>query len=502
MAAPARWYYEIGDGEAAAALIEVQHTSSTGRSVLLHGGVILSGDPNVGDFAAGDVLIDGKRIAAVGADLTAQARAQDAVVIDLRGMILLPGLVDGHRHCWQNQFRRVIPDADIARYMGFAHGALALHYRPHDVYVGNLISMLGLMSGGVTTVLDFSHNSRTPSHSDAAFAAYADAGTRVVHAFATPNTGEWDRQWPDDVTRLRDTFCSTSDSRVSVRLGMYSPQRADYARLLRFARDTGLPITIDGVVGARQAARVVALARAGLLGPDVGLVHCTDMSPEGWSLIAESGATVTLATTSDQQVGLADGRPPIQQALDHGIRPGLSTDVEVALSGSMFTEMRATLALQRMDVYAARYAGSSAPDLLTNRDVLEFATMGGARAIGLEASIGSLTPGKAADIIGLRGEDIETLPQNGAAGTVVQVGDPGLVDLVLVDGVPRKWRGQLVGQDVDAVRRLAYESRDHLAAALSLHIDPVRVRDHDLGIGVSTLTGFVDEIATADSPAG
>jgi cytosine/adenosine deaminase-related metal-dependent hydrolase len=243
---------------------------------------------------------------------------------------------------------------------------------------------------------------------------------------------------------------------------------------MSYARDHGFAITFDGVMGPPSSAEVEELGLKGALGPDVTLVHCTDMSDRAWRCIAESGAHVTLAPTSDQQLGLADGVPPVQRALDSGVRPSLSVDVEISLSSDMFAQMRCVLLTQRMQATQRRYRGDvSAPAFISHRDVLEFATVQGAADVGLGDQIGTLTPGKQADVVAIRAEDINNLPLNNAIGTVVQGADTGNVDTVFIGGRIRKWCGELVGVDVSRVRALAYESRDYLAARAGFTVNPV-----------------------------
>jgi cytosine/adenosine deaminase-related metal-dependent hydrolase len=439
-----------------------------GRRVLLRGAVVISMDPEIKDLAAGDVLIERSTIKAVGPDLSAAARDGQAITIEMGGMILIPGLVDGHRHCWQNQFRRLIVDADLPSYMATTHGGIALHYRPEDMYAGDLVTMLGAIDSGVTSILDFSHNTRTPAHSDAVFQAYREAGIRAVHASAPPNAGAWDEHWPQDLTRLRDRFTSAL---TSVRLAIDFRRPRPASELIAFARANGLSITFDGVLGPASSREMEELGREGLLAPDVTVIHATDMADVVWQHFKDAGIGVTLAPTSDEQIGLSGGTPPIQKALDFGIRPSLSVDVEISLATDMFSQMRCVLATQRMQSAARRYRGETPPVWVTNRDVLEFATIQGARHIGLGQQVGSLTPGKQADLVAIRAEDVNNLPLNNAIGTVVQGADTKNVDLVWIAGEVKKWRGALLGLDLDRVRSLAEASRDYLAAKCGWELD-------------------------------
>jgi cytosine/adenosine deaminase-related metal-dependent hydrolase len=455
-----RRYHQIADAEWSDLLHRLTHGALAQR-VLLKGAVVVTMDPNIGDLASGDVLIEGSKIKAVGPDLSQAGRDGGALVIELAGMILIPGLVDAHRHCWQNQFRRLIVDANLESYMATTHGGMALHYRPEDMYAGDLVTMLGAVDSGVTSILDFSHNSRSAAHSDAVFAAYKEVGIRAVHASAPPNAGSWDEQWPDDLVRLKEQY---STSLTSVRMAIDFRRPRPTTELMQFARHNGLAITFDGVLGPASSNEMEQYGKAGLLGPDVTVIHATDMADSVWSHFKNSGCGVTLAPTSDEQIALADGIPPIQKALDHGIRPSLSVDVEISLAPDMFTQMRCILTTQRMQSTTRRYRGDkSAPDLISNRDVFEFATVQGAKHIGLADKVGSLSPGKEADVVAIAAEDVNNFPLNNAIGTIVQGTDARNIDVVFIGGQVKKWRGKLVGQDLDRARRLATDSRDQLA---------------------------------------
>lgn len=458
---PSRWYFERGDQDGKRTLSEVREASSQERPILLRGATIVSMDPEVGDFTEGDVLIRGESIIEVSADAGTHPDARGAVPVDLRGMILLPGLVDAHRHCWQGQFRRSMPDADLEEYIAAMHGSLAPRYEPDDIAIGTLVSLLASLNSGVTTVLDFSHNARTPEHSDAAFRSYEQSGIRAVHAAAAPRVGAAGH-WPEDAVRLRSAWARRGNARVSVRLGLYTPQRDRMAELIAYGRDNALAISVDAVAGDSGSDLVLELSRRGSLGRDITLIHCTGLSHEAWMAIADSGTRVTMAPTSDSLIGLGNGSAPVHEVLARSVCASISTDVEVSLGGDMFAEMRAALVEQRRVVQARRAAGSCDRARIDARAVLEFATMGGAHAVGLADTVGSLTPGKAADIIGIRGQDVETMPMNSPVGTAVLAGSPGLVDFVLASGAPRKWSGKLLDTDIDALRERVLQSRTRI----------------------------------------
>lgn len=447
------------------------------RAVHLTGAVILTMDRELGDLIRGDILIVDGTITGVGADLSAEAAAAGAVSIDCSGLILTPGFHDAHRHSWQNQLRRFIPDDDLDGYFTKFHGTFAHHYRPEDMYVGNLVSAVSSLDGGITTIADVSHNSRSAAHSDSAIAAWDDAGIRAVHASSAPFDGPWEHQWPADLGRLRDTL--PASGLITLRMGLF-PKTVDMIpdtvafspENVALARELGLGLTVDAIFGDDASAVIDGLGEQGLLGPDISYVHCTDLTESAWRHIVESGGQVVLAPTSDAQVGMCSGLAPVQKCLDLGLIPSISIDVECCLAGDMFTNMRALLTLQRVNVFTRRFEGDeNAPALVTDRQVLEFATVGGAAANGLSDVSGSLTPGKAADVLAFRYDDVNVFPLNNAVGTVVQAADARNIEFVLIGGKPKKWGGQLVGIDLDRVRALAVESRDYLVKTAGFQLE-------------------------------
>lgn len=456
------------------------------RRILLRGGTVLSMDATVGDFDSGDVLIAGSKIVDVGSDLSSAASDGRALVVDMQGAIVMPGMHDTHRHSWQGQFRRLLPDADVIEYIQVMHKLMAPLYRPEDMYAGNLLSGLGAIDCGITSIMDFSHNSRTPQHSDAAIDAWVDAGIRALYAPCAPLFGEWDRQWPEDVRRLRDERFSSDDQLVSLRLGVLSqavgqtiPQSDERAQLseaaLRFARGLGLKVSVDGVGGPVASEQLEGFGAAGLLGDDTTYIHCRDLTDRAWKEIVDSGGSVSLAPGSAGQFGQPHSITPIQKVLDLGLRPSLSLDVECCLTTDMFSQMRYLLHNQRTGAANGPALGrAEAPAAITAREVLEIATVHGARANGLLAACGTLTPGKEADVVVIRADTINALPLNNAVGTVVLGSDTRNVEGVLIAGQVRKWRGELVGVDLPRVLRLVTESRDQLLSSSGYDLDVLR----------------------------
>ncbi|MEW1913931.1 amidohydrolase family protein [Kitasatospora sp. NPDC085895] len=442
------------------------------RRILFTGATILTMDPALGTLDRGDLLVTGSTVTAVAPDLQAAGAATDTIVVDAAGTLLIPGFVDTHRHAWQAQLRRTIPDIDdLAGYLTTTLARCAPAYRPEDMYTGTRLAALGAVDAGITTMLDFSHNSRSAEHSDAAVQALLDTGIRGIHAAMAPHFGAWDRQWPADLARLRDRFAHpllTFRLATLATAEIAGPDLAHGPAFARTARELGIGVSVDAVFGAPSSRAILAWARAGLLDEQVRLIHATGLSQDAWRAIAASGATISLAPTSEPQIGLDRAVPAIDEALAVGVRPGLSIDVEVALAGDMFTQMRTLLAIQRMRaVNAAHTSGAPGPvpARIRTGDVLDFATLQGAHTCGLGETTGSLTPGKQADLILLTADEINNLPLNDPTGTVVLGCDTRNVDTVLIAGQIRKWAGRLLDADLPALRAEVAASRDRILRA-------------------------------------
>lgn len=441
-----------------ATLQRVREAAAAQETILLRGATVITLDPNLGEMSRGDVLVAGTRILAVSHDLAAHPAATNALTIDVSGTILMPGLVDAHRHCWQGQFSLALADASMTEYVATIHQRWATSYTPDDIALGTSMSLAASINAGVTTVLDFAHNTRSPQHADAAFAAYRDAGIRIIQATGSPRTGRAEH-WPEDVLRLAKQRASEGIATPAVWLGLYTPQRDRMREHIEFGRANGLQVAVDAVAGDAGTETVLNLAESKSLGPDVALIHCTGLSREAWAAIARSGTRVILTPTSDALIGLGNGSTPIREVLEYEVVAGLSTDVEASLPGDLFSEMRAALQEQCRTVQAAKVVGRDVPTPATTRTVLELATIGGAAVLGLEQETGSITPGKVADLVVIRPYAYTATSSASPVGATVLTGNPSDVEAVLAQGLPRKWAGSVVGFDIDALNERVAESR-------------------------------------------
>ena len=422
---------------------------------LLKGGVVLSFDPAVGDFEKADVLIEDKKIVAVRPDISA-----DATAIDASRMIVLPGFIDTHHHFYQSALRNVLANGVLADYFRDISGAATNHYRPEDAYIGNLTGALRSLDAGITTITDLSQVSNTPEHSDALIKGLTDSGIRAIYAYSRGSGAG--AKWPGDVERLQKQYFSSTDQLVTLALGT-----AVNKEQWLLARRFGLRIFTHVVGGNRGLGPedVVKLGDEGLMGPDNVYIHFTGATNDQMRRVKDTGGWLSIACPIE--MAMRHGMPPIQQALDAGIRPSLSSDVETTMAADMFTQMRSVFTLQRALLNDRSIRGEKdLPPLLNARDVIEFATLQGARADGMEAKVGTLTPGKEADIVMLRTDLPNTLPFNNAYGAVVTAMDTSNVDTVMVAGKVVKRAGKLVGVDLDRVGREAAASRDYLVGKL------------------------------------
>ena len=455
--------------------------TASGRAVnnpriLLRGGIVLTLDDAIGDFTQADVLIEQGKIAAV----APRIQAGGAQVVNCSGMIVAPGFVDTHRHMWQGLLRQVGPDDLLLDYLQLMLMGFATHLTPEEVYLGDLVAALSAMNAGVTTILDWSHINTTPQHSDAVIQALRDAGIRAVYGYGPnffhPNPAT--NPYPNDVFRLRTQYFSSEDQLLTLALAAAGPQFAGVPFAVvewNTARQVGARITTHVGVGSdgpgfvKQLADALAAGGHQGLGPDTTYIHSCTLTDQELDLIAATGGSFSLAVPIEMQMG--HGMPPIQRALDRGIPISLSVDVETNQPTDMFAQMHGAFALQRGLKNQEHLFRFQIPDpgleehrekLLTTRDVLKLATIGGANATGLGHKVGTLTPGKQADVLLLDASSINVAPLTNATGAVVLGMDTSNVDSVLIAGKFVKRNGKLVGVNLNQVLKRAQAAHDAL----------------------------------------
>ncbi|MEV6599309.1 amidohydrolase family protein [Actinoplanes sp. NPDC051346] len=390
--------------------------------LLIKGGHLLSGD-------RADVLVDGGEIIAVGAFPATDA----AEVIDADGLVVAPGLVDGHRHVWQAPLRGIGADMTLPDYLVTVLGRALPAYSPHDAHLATLLGAAEALDAGITTIFDWSNATRTPEHTDAVLDAYATAGVRAVVAHGNPDDER-------DVRRLAGLRGRVTGA-LAILGTEYGPWD-DAVRQIELARELGLVASMHA--GGGPASPLRRMDEAGLLGPHLQLVHLNALTGEDAKLLVDRGVGVIVTPVVEATMG--HGASSFSRFADAGGRAGLGTDVVVNAPPDLFEPMRDTLRSHRAHNGTTHPAGA----------ILAAATIDSANAAGVGDIVGTVTPGKRADLI-LLGGLTHLLDTGDLAGAVVTTLGPADVHTVLVDGRVVKRDGRLVGLDLAGLRRSTVE---------------------------------------------
>jgi 5-methylthioadenosine/S-adenosylhomocysteine deaminase len=492
------------------------------RRILLRGGIVLSLDPKVGDFDSADVLIDGTKVAAVGRNLS----AGDAEVVDCSGTIVMPGFITTHHHQYETIQRSIIPDGLLAQpwpiesYQSVVQAIwtagrvvdpmnpsrviwdLGRHpYDPEDCYISMLVACLSEIMQGITTGTDTSQANHTPAHTDALIKGLMDSGRRMVFAYS----GGVDRtadSFPYEVPgamgdttkgigRLAKTYFSSKDQLVTLGFGGGAGPAFPGAPYTgwQLGRSFGALINNHSVGNPSGIVNSASDPRNGSDWSDVTFVHATRWQDDSvaqtgaghagyptssrsraWEIVRDRGAHVSIANLIEMQ--MRHGMPPLQEALNHGILPSLSPDVDTNMTTDPFSLMRGAYCLQRALANDLAFKESNPgnlpiPQLVTSRQCIEMATIAGAAANRLLDKVGTLTPGKEADVVVLEARSLSTWPMNNVPGTIVTMMNPTHVRDVLIAGKVVVWRGALVGWDIDRLLRQVEQSRDRVLARIN-----------------------------------
>lgn len=408
---------------------------------LVRGGYVLTMDPALGDLAGADVHVRDGQIAAVGALI----EAPGATVIDAGGMLVLPGLVETHWHMWTTMLRSMAGDVPEHGYFPTSRG-IGTHYLADDMYASTRLSAAEAIHSGITFVHDWCHNVRNPEYAEADLRALTDTGIRARFAYGSPTGASNDSSLDmADVARLAAGWNDYSNNGL-LTLGLAwrgagtEASRQDYMA----ARELDLPVSVHVNNFPTSRGGIQAIEDAGMLGPHVQVIHAIWTSPEEIEALARRGASVSLSPYTELRIGFGFGFPITGDFLDAGIPVGLSVDTPtLAGNADMFAIMKA---IQNVE-------NSRTQDefRLPARRVLELATIEGARSMGLDGSIGSLTPGKRADLIMVDTRALNLGVFTEPAHMLVEAAQPANVDTVMIDGRILKRDGRLTDIDVDEV---------------------------------------------------
>ncbi len=435
-------------------------------AVVFRDGLVLTMDAGRRVLHDTDVLCVGDAIAAIGVDLEVP---EGTLEVDASRGIVMPGMVDTHRHMWQTAMRGYGADWTLTQYFVWYYLEWGKAFRPQDVHAGNLLAALEAIDAGVTTTVDWSHGLQTVDHADAAVDALESVPGRFVLAYGNLQQGPWEwatsPAFADFVKRRVDggrllgfqmAFDVTGDPAF--------PEKAAF----EVARELAVPVTTHaGVWGATNDDGIRLMHEHGFMTDRTIYVHAATLSPDSYQRIAATGGSVSVSTESEQSAG--QGYPPTWVLRSHDIDVSLSMDTSVWWSGDLFSAMRTTLGADRCREHLeAHHRNETVTHChLRAEQVVEWATMGGARALGVDGLIGSLEPGKKADVVLLTNDHAPVMfPILNPYGHVAFQAQRGDVHTVLVDGKVVKHQHRLVGVDLDRARRQVEATVEHLQTTL------------------------------------
>lgn len=403
------------------------------NGIVFRNGTVLTMDKSKTVLPKGDVYVQGEKIVAVGPNLSVPAGTQE---IDASGGIIMPGMVDTHRHMWQTAMRGYGADWTLTQYFVWYYLQYGKLFRPQDMAAGNMLSALEAVEAGVTTTVDWSHGLRTTDHAEAAIDALENAPGRFVFAYGNIHGGPW--EWSTSPEFKKFMTSRTANDMMGFQMAFDVTGDPEFPERPAFevANELGLNVTTHaGVWGATSDASINLMYDNGFMKPGNVYVHATTLGDESYQKIAATGGSVSVSTESEQSCG--QGYPPTYKLRNHGIDVSMSIDTSVWMSADMFTAMRTTLGADRSMEHELAHAKSETVtnSLLRSEHVVEYATMGGARALGMADKIGSLEVGKYADVVLIKNDNSPVMyPLVNPYGHVVMQVNRGDVHTVLVNG--------------------------------------------------------------------
>jgi len=409
---------------------------------LIRNAYVITMDATLGDLIGGDVHVKDGAIVAAGTGLQV---GQGVEVLDGTGRIVLPGLIDTHWHMWNTMLRSMAGDTQDKGYFAMSPG-IGSKYTPADMYQGTRLAAAEAIHSGITHVHDWSHNMRSRQHADENLRALREAGIRGRFSYGT-SQGAPPTEMMNiaDVARLKtgwDKF--SNDGLLSLGLA-WRGGTSDIARKeLDAARGMGIPVSAHAGVG--PTAGVTDMIKAKLLGKDMQLIHVIAVTPADIKAIAEAGCSVSLSPFTELRTGF--GFPKTGEFLEAKVPVGLSVDT-TGLSGNadMFSIMKL--------IQNVENARALSEFKLPARRVLELGTIEGARSMGIDAMVGSITAGKRADLIVVNTRALNLAVMGDPVGMIVEAASPANVETVVVDGRILKRNGRLTAMDQDVVVREA-----------------------------------------------
>ncbi len=446
------------------------------KRLRLKSGIVVTQDAKLGVLPSGDVLVEDGRIAAI-----APALATDAETIDCAGHFVLPGLVNAHMHAWQTALRSVAANWTLLEYFRHVHAGLATVFVPEDIHIATLAGALNQLDHGVTTLVDWCHNNPTPEHTDAGIAGLQDSGIRAAffHGSPKPDPKPGERHFSEvphpraEIERLLKGPLSDRNALVTLGMAVLGPHYStlevsvhDFA----LAKEMGLIASMhQGGGEARTPGGWEALMARGLVGPHINIVHGNNLTDAQLKAFVEAGVSFSITPANEMTQG--HGHPITGRLRALSSAPSIGVDLESAISGDMLTEARVALTSQRaLDNAAERASGGGIPATSTVpvAEALDWITSRGAAMLGMSDRIGSLTPGKQADIAVMSLGPLAMWPVHDAVATIVMQGSGARMRDVLVAGKFAKRDGKLLRSDLNVIRQRLAASGERILGQLKI----------------------------------
>ena len=438
-----------------------------GRPLVFRNATVLTMDDGHRVLAGADVLVTGEQIAAVGPNLQVP---EGTAEIDATGGIVMPGMIDTHRHMWQTAMRGYGADWTLTQYFVWYYLNWGKVFRPQDIYAGNLLAAIESIEAGVTTTVDWSHGLQTTDHADAAVDALTEVPGRFVLAYGNIQRGPWEWSATPEFRAFASRRFTSGDDMLGLQMAFDVTGDPEFPERAAFevARDLGLPVTTHaGVWQVTKDDSIRLMHENGFMTPSTVYVHAASLSQDSYHRIAATGGSASVATESEQSAG--QGYPPTWRLRDHGIPVSLSQDTSVWWSGDLFSAMRSTLGADRSREHLEAHGRQETVThcRLRAEEVVDWATRGGARAIGLDSAVGSLEPGKKADVVLIKNDASPVMmPLLNPYGHVAFQAQRGDVHTVLVNGRVVKYDNRLVGVDLARARQISQQTVDYLMGQL------------------------------------
>src|SRR5499427_817906 len=438
-----------------------------GRPVVFRNATVLTLDDGHHVLDGTDVLVGGGRIEAVGPNL---AVAEGTAEIDASGGIVMPGMIDTHRHMWQTAMRGYGADWTLTQYFVWYYLQWGKTFRPQDIYAGNLLAAIEAIDAGVTTTVDWSHGLQTAEHADAAVDALSEVPGRFVLAYGNIQQGPWEWSAAPEFREFVGRRFGSANDMLGFQMAFDVTGDPSFPEKAAFevARELGVPVTTHaGVWGATNDNGIRLMHEHGFMNPSSIYVHAASLSADSYNRIAATGGSASVSTESEQSAG--QGYPPTWKLRDHGIGVSLSMDTSVWWSADLFSAMRATLSADRAREHLEAHNSDETVThhKLRAEHVVDWATRGGARALGLESLTGSLEEGKKADVLLIKNDASPVMfPLLNPYGHVVFQAQRGDVHTVVVNGRVVKYGHRLVGVDLGKARQVAEQTVEYLQGEL------------------------------------